>query len=1027
MRPHLTLCIATLVTAAAICSAQAPSGFSNQKEFTKYWTVESESPDYSVSFSDGVAEIKAPKGITVWRKEKLCGNVTIEYDARVMDEGQPGDRLSDLNCFWMATDPAAKDIFKNASKRGGIFANQSALKLYYVGFGGNSNSTTRFRRYDGNPDPAIQKEYTDAGHLLIANRWYHVKLVSNDGKVQYWMDGERLVDWRDSEPLTEGWFGFRSTQSRTQIKNFTYTCTEPETYDAVPLHWIGETPQAETASTFGVPFRQGEVTGKTVLELHAADGSIIPADQWTLAKWPDGSVKWAGVAASIPAGNGTLSIVKTTPKKAPLPAASMVEDLGSALKVSTGEITVIIPKQGQYLLESMERGGVKVGGKADLVLATTEREYTSEVKSVTLEQDGGVRATIKIEGVHAAQGREWLPFIVRAYFYKGSAQMRLVHSFVFDGDQDTDFISSMGLRFRVPFREELYNRHILFGTDDEDVWHESVQPISGRRQLGRGINYTAVQAAFGRVPQRETMDPYAQDLLDNWACWDEYKLTQLTDCAWSIRKRATDDRPWIGTFTGEHADGFAFAGDLSGGLTVLMKDFWQLYPTGVEVKAARSDEASLTVWLWSPEAQPMDLRHYDVRAHDLDASYEDVQEGLSTPYGIAKTHELTIVPEAGIGSKPSSSQLLPTPQYLHDAHAFGIWSMPDRSNAKRAEVEDKLDGLITLYQGEVKKNKWYGMWNYGDFMHTYDTARDSWMYDVGGYAWDNTELATNDWLWYQFLRTGREDIWQMATAMSRHTCEVDVYHIGEMKGLGSRHNVSHWGCGAKEARIGQACWNRFLFYLTADERSGDLCDESKDAEQILYWLDPMRLAAPRELYPSSAPARLRIGPDWLAYAGNWMTRWERTGESHYYDMIVAGMKSIAALPNGILTGKEKVLGFDPATGVLSYEGKPDNIGTNHLMTIMGGFEIMMEMFEMVDVPEFQQAWSYHARHYHELASFRVSRLGAYAAYKEHDPALAEETWNVLMRGSDRMLQVPNTNNAATWSLDAIYMQEVIPQ
>lgn len=77
-------------------------------------------------------------------------------------------------------------------------------------------------------------------------------------------------------------------------------------------------------------------------------------------------------------------------------------------------------------------------------------------------------------------------------------------------------------------------------------------------------------------------------------------------------------------------------------------------------------------------------------------------------------------------------------------------------------------------------------------------------YDIGGFAWDNTELASNMWLWYNFLRTGRADIWRMAEAMTRHTAEVDVYHIGPNAGLGSRHNVSHWGCGAKEARISQA-------------------------------------------------------------------------------------------------------------------------------------------------------------------------------------------------------------------------------
>ena len=56
-------------------------------------------------------------------------------------------------------------------------------------------------------------------------------------------------------------------------------------------------------------------------------------------------------------------------------------------------------------------------------------------------------------------------------------------------------------------------------------------------------------------------------------------------------------------------------------------------------------------------------------------------------------------------------------------------------------------------------------------MHAYDPVRHTWRYDIGGFAWDNTELASNMWLWYNFLRTGRADIWRMAEAMTRHTAE----------------------------------------------------------------------------------------------------------------------------------------------------------------------------------------------------------------------------------------------------------------
>ena len=141
----------------------------DKSHFSKYWKVESESPDYKVSFSGDTCEILSPKGLTLWRKEKMSGNVTIEYDACVAVEGKLGDRLSDLNCFWMASDPKASDIWKRMNWRNGVFVNCYSLQLYYLGYGGNYNSTTRFRRYDGNEAgvtdekvrPAILKEYKD--------------------------------------------------------------------------------------------------------------------------------------------------------------------------------------------------------------------------------------------------------------------------------------------------------------------------------------------------------------------------------------------------------------------------------------------------------------------------------------------------------------------------------------------------------------------------------------------------------------------------------------------------------------------------------------------------------------------------------------------------------------------------------------------------------------------------------------------------------------------------------------------------
>lgn len=241
-----------------------------------------------------------------------------------------------------------------------------------------------------------------------------------------------------------------------------------------------------------------------------------------------------------------------------------------------------------------------------------------------------------------------------------------------------------------------------------------------------------------------------------------------------------------------------------------------------------------------------------------------------------------------------------TPEYLHETRAFGYWSLPAKNgNDTQKYLEDQINSYISFYQTNIETQRWYGFWNYGDVMHSYDPNRHCWNYDAGGKAWHNTELETDLWLWYSFIRTGRADIYRMATAMTRHTSEVDAYHIGDMKGLGTRHNVIHWGCGAKEARVGQAWWKRMCFYLTTDDRLGDVMTESLAANEAMLDFDSLVRAQPRSQYPTEKPTRLRWGPDWTSLVGNWFTQWERTGDKYCLDMIPLQASSpTRAIPSG---------------------------------------------------------------------------------------------------------------------------------
>ncbi|MCF0198003.1 MAG: hypothetical protein HUK02_01590 [Bacteroidaceae bacterium] len=994
----------------------------------RLWRVEAESPQTTVTYGDDFIDMRAPRGLTLWYREPMTGDVCIEYEAMAVGDA----RVSDLNCFWKASDPKAPhDIVRRSRWRHGNFVRHYSLQLYYMSLGGNGNTTTRFRRYTANEAaltdevqrPPILQEYTDAPHLLTPDRWYRIRIECCGNRVRFWADDELLVDYRDPQPLTSGWFGFRTTQSHTRLRHFRVAPLGLAAGE-VPLHWIGDrAPALATPCTWGVPFARGEV--KKAGE-YTVPGVLTQARP--LALWPDGSVKWAAYTAVLPAGTTPL-LVRTKYKTA------SVGSKQSDLVVHCGSETTF--------WDSLTVEGRKVAGACRLVASTAtqqgtvtqHRTFSSRVDSVRVERDGPVEQVIKICGTMEG----WMPFVARAYYYKGSRWLRLVLSHIYDGDPARDCISSLGLQVEVPLVGELYNRHVAFGDTDGHVWAESVQPLVGRRALQPERQFA--QVAGERIPPLTAMTERDRQLIADWATWDRYRLSQLNDMGYTLRKWTGTESAPVGTMGGHRASGFCHVGTTEQGLAGVLHDFWQSYPSTLEVTGATTDCATLTFWLWSPEAEPMDLRHYDTRAHGLNATYEDVQPGLSTPYGIARTSELTLMLTDGYHGKADMARLAQTmtarpqlacnPAYLHDRQAFGVWSLPHRDTPTERWVEDRMDSLLALYTAAVDTEHWYGYWHYGDVMHTTDPAREGWLYDVGGYAWDNTELGTNMWLWYAFLRTGRQDLWQMARAMTRHNSEVDVYHKGDLAGLGSRHNVSHWGCGAKEARISQALWNRFLYFLTADDRMSDLMDEVADADQRLYTLDPMRLAQPRELYPCTAPARLRIGPDWLSYAGNWFSRWERTGEMKYRRKIETGMACISQLHDGLFTGP-LALGYYPDSGKITCEVDASVRNTNHLLPLMGGFEFVNELELTLPDTAWHRVWLDHNTRYKALAkqisknSFRIPRLAAYAYYHTGDKALARSAWDDLLHEPWTEFSRLSTNDAARWCLDAIYMQEVCP-
>jgi hypothetical protein len=186
------------------------------------WAIEAERGGRFVA-KDGVLTIDSPAGVTLWFRRPFAGPVAIEYEVWAVSAGGPNDAVSDINCFWMARDPAAPGGVALARPRSGAFADYDTLQLYYASLGGNRNTSSRFRRYVGRAGerPLLpQHDRSAPADLIQPNRAYRIRLEADGPHVALLRDGVPLFTLCDPAPYRAGHFGLRTTASHIEVRDF---------------------------------------------------------------------------------------------------------------------------------------------------------------------------------------------------------------------------------------------------------------------------------------------------------------------------------------------------------------------------------------------------------------------------------------------------------------------------------------------------------------------------------------------------------------------------------------------------------------------------------------------------------------------------------------------------------------------------------------------------------------------------------------------------------------------------------------
>ena len=616
----------------------------------------------------------------------------------------------------------------------------------------------------------------------------------------------------------------------------------------------------------GVPLPRGAVGAANQARLFV-DGREAPLHAVPVAYWPDQSIKWLLLCfpirpdlslTAVPGqGEGdevrfrvTRRLGEDVPCRLVFGADVHAGALGTAVSVSeqgdgvvldTGPLRVGLGPGERWIRSAVLNGREILGadggpqayvdflrpGAGGYATGTThpvgvEDPGPVRITKVEVEEDTGLRAVVRLEGMAEAQERARV--IIRLEVWAGRPFLRLFHSVEFlHDDPRAVFVRRMGLR--IPLGTAGGERRCTAGGQAGPVVVPAAASV-GLRQPSH-LNYEVWR-------------------LEKGGRWPE-----IVESKWR-------SRGWLDV-TGP-----------DGGLCVVQRDMWQEFPKELRYDSA---DGALQIGYWPDTHRLMDCRRY--------SNYPHRSQGESTPAdarwvvdnyykndpfkGTTKTHETILFFHDGTTSPEALDSVAADFQSRPLVHAGWEWCadtgitmpLPSATGGEFPRFNANALNVALWWLFHQRVWGWYGMWDYGDVGHKFrsgygrvfpaDTLKsilslpakeragvkpggkyayrqdyftqNDWAYDNGRWGWSNTEGLVNHYASLMYLRTGRRDLFFFMEANARHVRDVDARHAGTWFGRGTRHGVQHWSDGNHEERQTTFSEQRFHYLLTGEPRT----------------------------------------------------------------------------------------------------------------------------------------------------------------------------------------------------------------
>jgi hypothetical protein len=483
----------------------------------------------------------------------------------------------------------------------------------------------------------------------------------------------------------------------------------------------------------GIPLPKGVVKDVSELSLVDAGGRPIPCQFRAITHWlEDKSLRWvhAVFQTSVPA-KGEVKVKLVKGKAASTAGKMKVTAAGNAVTVENGVLKLVVKGPGFNLFDSAwydpagkfgaEGQIVKPHGEG-IVLTLAGKAYKpSQDSKVSVEEQGGEGAVIKVEGRLASGGDAPFTYVCYLHVFQGSPQVRATFAYTnASGTKPADHVKMEDLSVILP------------------------TTLAGSGRVGGEGKVFAGKAA---------------------------KIAAVSSDRSVISLDGKEAGAAKGKSTKPKTIGWAALGSGKKSLAVGLRWFWQMFPRAVEADA----EGRLRAGLFANEAgKPLDVYMGQGRTHYLtflfgggaDAQLMDFFAGRQMPLRAVCT------PKYYCRGSLAFGRIVDADYSLFPADLVGSAKMYDKALRESIDyIEHKIDGHT---YGGVRVDS-YGYYPWGDVFHW---ANSKGVKDPWNILWESNYY---DYPWaclLQFARTGDQDYLDICDRHGLHLADVFMckYH-----------------------------------------------------------------------------------------------------------------------------------------------------------------------------------------------------------------------------------------------------------